>query len=332
MMVDDEEGIILMNNNNNNNKHINHRRSNNNINKRPRSLAQLLGCCCAGTSHLLRSVFKDLRLLSLIMVVWLAIVILVMIEIGVFNNSTFVSWGPRPTLSFLHVPIDTSYKYGLLLVMIMVHTFVSGASNIIIFFVRMMRLTNINNNTRADFISDGLVPHLLNQLQDVRCKRLPHRHLVYYIVTTVYGLYAAVSQLFLIFLALGQLDLLLARLASDLAANLVTTHLYLETKTYDPLLSRRLNEDHLDDDDDSLMMMTMRGEGSCADIFDSGGGCAAAAAAAAATTVVAATHHHNVHMENAVNLTDSLTAEDEDATPSPSSSFSSSRPKPILDN
>jgi hypothetical protein len=79
------------------------------------------------------------------------------------------------------------------------------------------------------------VPHLLNQLQDVRCRRLPHRHAVYYAVTTVYGLYAAVSQLFMIFLALGQLDLLLARLFSDLVANMVTTRLYLETKTYDPL-------------------------------------------------------------------------------------------------
>ena len=82
--------------------------------------------CCSSVSHFLRSVFKDLKLLSVIMVVWLAIVILVMIEIGVFNNPTFVAWGPRPTLSFLHVPIDTSYKYGLLLIMIMVHTFVSG--------------------------------------------------------------------------------------------------------------------------------------------------------------------------------------------------------------
>ena len=79
------------------------------------------------------------------------------------------------------------------------------------------------------------MPHLLNQLQDVRCRRLPHRHAVYYGVTTVYGLYAAVSQLFMIFLALGQLDLLLVRLFSDLVANMVTTGLYLETKTYDPL-------------------------------------------------------------------------------------------------
>ncbi len=100
------------------------------------------------------------------------------------------------------------------------------------------------------------MPHLLNQLQDVRCRRLPHRHGVYYAVTTVYGLYAAVSQLFMIFLALGQLDLLLVRLFSDLAANIVTTGLYLETKTYDPLALMMDpvpgvgHDDHDHDDDD----------------------------------------------------------------------------------
>jgi hypothetical protein len=144
----------------------------------------------------------------------------------------------------------------------------------------------------ADFISDGLVPHLLNQLQDVRCKRLPHRRIVYFVVTTVYGLYAAVSQLFLIFLALGQLDLLVARLCSDLAANLVTTHLYLETKRYDPLLARALHgENHVvdeadddendyddDDDDDaggrSIKRMAMHDGESGSDVFDeSADGC-----------------------------------------------------------
>jgi hypothetical protein len=95
--------------------------------------------CCVSVSHFLRSVFKDLKLLSVIMVVWLAIVILVMIEIGVFNNPTFVAWGPRPTLSFLHVPIDTSYKYGLLLIMIMVHTFVSGECVCVLFWFGLKR-------------------------------------------------------------------------------------------------------------------------------------------------------------------------------------------------
>jgi hypothetical protein len=108
-----------------------------------------------------------------------------------------------------------------------------------------------------DFISDGLVPHLLNQLQDVRCRRLPHRHAVYYAVTTAYGLYAAVSQLFMIFLALGQLDLLLARLFSDLVANLVTTGLYLETKTYDPLALM----DPLAPDSERMMMALDAGGG-----------------------------------------------------------------------
>lgn len=182
-----------------------------------------------GCTGVVRWFFRDLRSLSGLMVAWLIVVLLVMVEIGVFANPTFVAWGPRPTLSFLHVPIDTAYKYSILLLMIMVHTFVSV------------------------FISDGLVPHVVNQLQDMRCLKVPHRHSVYYLVTTVWTLYSAVSQLFLIFLALGQLDLLLARLLSDLLATLVTTHLYLETKEYaePPLEMAAVSEEESDD----LLMM-----------------------------------------------------------------------------
>jgi hypothetical protein len=93
--------------------------------KNPRGVRRACAGFC-GVAALMRRVFKDLKLLSIIMLVWLCIVLLVMTEIGVFNNSTFVAWGPRDTLSFLHVPIDTEYKYGLLLAMIMVHTFISG--------------------------------------------------------------------------------------------------------------------------------------------------------------------------------------------------------------
>ena len=156
---------------------------------------------------MLQRLFGDLRLLCALMVAWLCVVMGLMLELGVLRNSTFVAWGPRPTLVFLHVPIDTGYKYAVLLGLIMTHTFVS------------------------DFVSDGLVPHVINQLQDVRCQRLPHRHGVYYVVTSIWSLYSAVSYLFLICLALGQLDLLLARLASDLLANFVTTRLYLAQKS-----------------------------------------------------------------------------------------------------
>ena len=100
--------------------------TNNNNNNSARARGGACGGGLCGVAYLLRRAFKDLKLLSIIMLVWLFIVLLVMAEIGVFSNTTFVAWGPRPTLSFLHVPIDTGYKYGLLLVMIMVHTFISG--------------------------------------------------------------------------------------------------------------------------------------------------------------------------------------------------------------
>jgi len=152
----------------------------------------------------------DLRLISILMCCWLAVVNFIMVEMGVYNNPVFVAFGPRAGLSFMHVAIDTQYKYTILVIMIILHTFIS------------------------DFIADSMSPHIINTLQDMRGRYLPHRPIVYYIITTLWSVYCAISHLFLIFLALGQLDLLLVRLLSDIIANMVTTTLYLQNKTYNP--------------------------------------------------------------------------------------------------
>lgn len=175
-------------------------------------------------THLLHRVFVDLRYISCLMCAWLGVVIFLMTEIGIFANPAFVAFGPRPTLTFMHVSVDTGYKYGVLVALIIMHTLVS------------------------DFISDSLTPHVINTLQDLRTRHIPHRPQVYYAITTLWALYSAVSQLILIFLALGQLDLLIVRLLSDMLANFVTTGLYLRNKTYDP----RLN--HSSDRDDALLL------------------------------------------------------------------------------
>ena len=175
--------------------------------------------CCRGFATWMRSIFIDLRLISVLMVAWLAIVILIMIEIGVFANSKFVAFGPRKELSFMHVSVDTPYKYGMLVAMIIVHTLVS------------------------DFISDSLNPHLLNALQNTASRYIPHKPHVYYMVTTIYAFYCGISQLFIIFIAFAQLDLLLVRMVSDVLANLLTTSLYLQDKTHDPQKFNQLEEE-----------------------------------------------------------------------------------------
>jgi len=144
------------------------------------------------------------------MCVWLVVVLGIMIEIGIFSNSQFVAFGPRPTLSFMKVPIDSYYKYNMLIVMIVLHTFIT------------------------DFIADSLSPHVLNVVQDPKTKYIPHRPQTYLLITTVWALYCSITQLFAIFIAFAQLDLLLVRLASDIIANMVTTSLYLQGKEYDP--------------------------------------------------------------------------------------------------
>jgi hypothetical protein len=175
--------------------------------------------CCSGMAHCVRHIFIDLRLISIIMVAWLVIVIFIMVEIGVFANSRFVAFGPRKELSFMHVAVDTPYKYCMLVTMIVVHTLVS------------------------DFISDSLNPHLLNALQNTSSRYIPHRPHVYYAVTTIYAVYCGISQLFIIFIAFAQLDLLIVRMLSDILANLLTTSLYLQDKTHDPLKFNQFEEE-----------------------------------------------------------------------------------------
>ena len=89
--------------------------------------------------------FVDLRFMTVLMCVWLGVVVLVLIELGVFAKSKFIAFGPRPELSFMHVSIDTYYKYNILVSMIIIHTFVT------------------------DLIADSLVPHVLNFVQVPFC-------------------------------------------------------------------------------------------------------------------------------------------------------------------
>lgn len=158
-----------------------------------------------------RAVFIDLRLIAFVMALWLIVIISIMIEIGIFANASFMSCGPRPGLTFMHVPIDTYYKYNMLIVMIIMHTFVT------------------------DVIADSLSPHVLNVVQDTRNRFIPHKPATYFSITTIWAIYCSISQLFIVFIAFAQFDLLVARLLSDVLANLFTTSLYLHDKTYDPL-------------------------------------------------------------------------------------------------
>lgn len=159
----------------------------------------------------LKRFFMDLRLVSILMTIWLIMVILIMIEIGIFSNSDFVAFGPRKELSFMKVPIDSYYKYNMLIVLIVTHTFIT------------------------DFIADSLSPHVLNVVQDPKTKYIPHKTRTYIAVTTIWAIYCSITQLFAIFIAFAQLDLLIVRLLSDILANFVTTSIYLHGKEYDPI-------------------------------------------------------------------------------------------------
>ena len=154
----------------------------------------------------MRLVFVDMRYVVAVMLVWLICITTILCELGLLSNSSFVAFGPRPELRFIHMAIDTPYKYGMLVLLILAHTFIT------------------------EVIGDSLGPHVLNVLQDPRIVELPHSHKLYYVLTTLWCMYCSVSQLIVIFLVLAQLDLLLVRLGSELLATAFTTALYLNGK------------------------------------------------------------------------------------------------------
>ena len=79
--------------------------------------------------------------------------------------------------------------------------------------------------------------------QDTKNKYIPHRAYTYYFITSAWSVYCAFTQLFVIFIAFSQLDLLLFRLASDLMANYFTLSMYLHGKIHDPQM-HALNANH----------------------------------------------------------------------------------------
>jgi hypothetical protein len=62
--------------------------------------------------------------------------------------------------------------------------------------------------------------------------------------------YCAFTQLFVIFIAFAQLDLLLFRLASDLLANALTLSFYLDGKLYDPAMYSQKHGQRLHGEDE----------------------------------------------------------------------------------
>ena len=166
---------------------------------------------CSVDLNLFRAYFVDLRFICVIMSLWLMIVIVVFVDLEGLSksDSAFFHFGPRASLMFFHTPIDTYAKYNALICLIIAHTAIS------------------------DCLSDSLNPHVLTIVQNRTNRYLPHSKGVYYVITSIWSIYCAVSSLFTIYLAFGQIDLLLVRLLSDMAANIFTMNMYMQGKIYD---------------------------------------------------------------------------------------------------
>lgn len=172
-----------------------------------------MSCCCPRSCNTdrFKRYFVDLRVICVIMCVWLMVVLIVFVDLEQLSkaDTDFFHFGPRQSLVFFHMPIDTHAKYNALICLIVAHTAIS------------------------DCLSDSLNPHVLTIVQNRTNRYLPHSKSVYYVITSIWSVYCAVSSLFTIYLALGQVDLLMVRLLSDMTANIFTMNMYMKGKVYD---------------------------------------------------------------------------------------------------
>ena len=169
-------------------------------------------CLCC-----LDALFDDKRKVVAVLMLYLALVLIVMKEIGLLD-STFMNMGPSDSTSFMGVKLNTWYKWSL----VAIFTFIN---------------TSIN-----DFMSDAISPWILNTITDHKTKYIPYRKWVCLMITQLWIFYCNIMSVFAIFLAMSQIDFVLIRMCADLLVNAYTTTKFIRHKTYCPVKYKKLYE------------------------------------------------------------------------------------------
>ena len=160
-------------------------------------------CRCVDT------VFEDKRISTVILTIWLATVVGVFKELGLFD-SEYMNIGPSPHTVFMTVRIDTWDRWSL----VAWFTFVNTCVN--------------------DFFSDSISPWLFNTVVDHKSRYLNYPKVVCLLISQVWSVYCAAMSVLALMVALSQIDFVLIRLLADLVVNTYTNLKFMQGKRYDP--------------------------------------------------------------------------------------------------
>ena len=152
-------------------------------------------------------VFRDKRITSGILLVWLGVIFVVFSSMGVLQSS-FFRFGPDAKLHFMSVNIRTWRDWSLLASYCCVDTLIKS------------------------FGHDSIVPWMTTALADGKCKTLPYPKATCLLIVETYYAYLHFSHVFKFFLSFTQFDFVLIAALSDLIMKVYSYSAYMEHKTF----------------------------------------------------------------------------------------------------
>lgn len=158
--------------------------------------------------YIIDNLFDDKRLGISFLIVWLGIVICLFYELGLFSGQ-YMCLGPSPETKFMHVTLDTWYKWNLVACFTAINTCIN------------------------DFMSDAISPWLLNTITDHKGKYIPYPKYQCLIISQLWTFYCGIMSIAGIMIALTQVDFVLIRIFCDLFVSMYTNLKFMRGKVYD---------------------------------------------------------------------------------------------------
>lgn len=164
-----------------------------------------MSCCCL---RCIDFIFDDKRLGVTCLMLWLVLVIGLFYDIGLFKGQ-YMWCGPSAETQFMHITLDTWYKWNMVAVFTAVNTCIN------------------------DFMSDSISPWLLNTVTDHKTKYLPYPKYQCLLISQLWSLYCGIMGIAGIMIALTQVDFVMIRITCDLLISFYTNYKFMRDKVYD---------------------------------------------------------------------------------------------------
>lgn len=152
--------------------------------------------------------FDDKRLCISLLMVWLTIVLLLFWDIGLFGGQ-YMRMGPSKETIFMHIILDTWYKWGLVACFTALNTCIN------------------------DFMSDAISPWLLNTVTDHKTRYIQYPKYQCLMISQMWSFYCGIMGVVGMMISLTQIDFVLIRLVCDLLVNFYTNYKFLRYKIHD---------------------------------------------------------------------------------------------------